>query len=74
MSRASRCSGHRSYIDGVPQRKPLTARMLALGGNTLVQPLPRLGLADPVGSDIQVGARVRARARVWVRVWVGMRF
>ena len=35
---------------------------------TLTLTLPRLGLADPVGSDIQVGARARARARVRVRV------
>lgn len=43
----------RSYINGCAQRKPLSKRMLALGGNELVQPLPRLGLPDPVGSDIK---------------------
>ena len=43
----------RSFIDGRnAMRVPLMGRMLRLDGNTLVQTLPPLGIADPVGSDI----------------------
>jgi len=43
----------RSFIDGRnAMRVPLMGRMLRLDGNTLVQTLPPLGIADAVGSDI----------------------
>jgi len=58
----------RSYINGCAQRKPLSKRMLALGGNELVEPLPRLGLPDPVGSDIKDIPTVLRRIKDdWVR-------
>ena len=42
-----------SFIDGHHGSKlPLLKRVLRLGGNPFVQPLPPMGLRDPVGDDI----------------------
>ena len=42
-----------TFIDGTNGTKlPLLKRVLRLGGNPFVEPLPKLGIKDPVGADI----------------------
>ena len=42
-----------THVEGrLATRKPLMKRMLQLQANPLVQPLPELGLADPVAQDL----------------------
>lgn len=56
-----------SHIEGrIVQRKPLMKRMLQLEGNPLVQTLPKVGQADPVGDDLaEIPAIVRKIKEDW---------
>jgi hypothetical protein len=51
-----------TFIDGNNGSKlPLLKRVLRLGGNPFVEPLPKMGLKDPVGDDIAAIPKVLRR-------------